>query len=65
MIFDFIDSLEKRYDNIYSLGTKAERGFYQNVGKVVNKEAFATRPDDIATKAYENIERMFLGEKRK
>lgn len=61
--YDFIDAVGNRYDKIYSKGSKLERSFYQNVGKIINKQAFAERPDEIACKIFDKVGKIISGEK--
>lgn len=62
--YDFIDAVEKRFDNIYSYGGKAERSFFQNVGKIVNKEAPYEIPHKTVDNIFKNTEDIMNGEYR-
>lgn len=61
--YDVIDAIGDRYDKIYSQGTEMDRSFYQNVGKIVNKQAFSERPDEIANQVFEKVDKIISGEK--
>lgn len=63
--YDYINAIGDRYDRIYSYGSVGERSFYQNVGKIINKQAFTERPDDIVEKVFYNIEKVMTGESQK
>ena len=65
MDYDYIQAVEKRYNNIYSYGGKVERSFFQNVGKIINKQAFTERPDEFVNKFYATVEDVMTGERKK
>lgn len=56
MNYDFVNAIQKKYDNIYSFGGEVERSFWQNVGKIVNKKAFAERDENTIDKIYKNVD---------
>lgn len=58
MEYNFLDAIQKRFDHIYSYGGDIEKSFWQNVGKIVNKQAFAERGENVfdsVNKTAENI----------
>lgn len=63
MDYDFIDSIEKRYNNIMSLGGETERSYWQNVGKIVNKKEFTEKQDNVFDKILKNTNKIVYGEK--
>ena len=64
MEYSYYDRVEKAYNNLYSYGGKTERSFFQNVGKIINKQAFTERPDEVANKFYATVEDIMTGEKK-
>ena len=38
MDYDYLQAVEKRFNNFYSYGGTVEKSFWQNVGKIVNKK---------------------------
>lgn len=38
MDYDYLQAVEKRFNNFYSYGGIVEKSFWQNVGKIVNKK---------------------------
>ena len=38
MDYDYLQAVEKRFNNLYSYGGIVEKSFWQNVGKIVNKK---------------------------
>lgn len=60
---DFIEKVEKRYNNMYSHGEEVERSFWQNVGKIVNKQAFTEKQDNIFVKVLKNTDKIINGER--
>lgn len=64
MDYDYLQAVEKRYNNILSLGGEVEKSFWQNVGKIVNKKEFAEMEDNIYSKIQNNVNKILKGEKR-
>lgn len=56
MDYDYIQAVEKRFNNIYSLGGETERSFWQNVGKIVNKKSVYESNDN----AFDKIQKTAL-----
>lgn len=46
-MYDFLEAVQNRFDQMYSYGGEVQRSFWQNVGKIVNKKAFAEKSDDV------------------
>ena len=65
MNYDFVNAIQKRYDNIYSFGGEVERSFWQNVGKIVNKKAFVERDENIIDKIYKNVDSIINYKERR
>lgn len=61
-MYDFIEQIEKRFDNMYSYGGKTERSFFQNVGKIVNKTLFDRDVGETFDKILDNVKRIEDGE---
>lgn len=62
MDYDYLDAVEKRYNNIYSLGGETERSFWQNVGKIVNKKSIYDSNDNAFNKIQDTaLKIMSLG----
>lgn len=59
--YDFIDAVEKRFNNLYSYGGEVERSFNQNVGKIVNKQAVYETPENIFDTIMNNTEDIMNG----
>jgi hypothetical protein len=64
MEYDFISAVEKRYNNILSLGGEKERSFWQNVGKIVNKQAYTQKQDEIFKKIITSTNKIIRGENK-
>lgn len=65
MNYDFVNAIQKRYDNIYSFGGEVERSFWQNVGKIVNKKAFVERDENTIDKIYKNVDSIINYKERR
>lgn len=61
--YDFIKAVDKRYNNILSLGGEVEKSFWQNVGKIVNKKEFAEKQEDTYGKIMKNTNKILGGER--
>lgn len=64
MDYDFIEAVEKRYNNIMSLGGETEKSYWQNVGKIVNKKEFLEKQDSVFDTIMKNTNRIVYGEKK-
>lgn len=65
MNYDFVNAIQKKYDNIYSFGGEVERSFWQNVGKIVNKKAFVERDENTIDKIYKNVDSIINYKERR
>jgi hypothetical protein len=64
MDYDFIAAVEKRYNNMLSLGGDTEKSYWQNVGKIVNKKEFAEMEDGAFSKIMNNVNKIIKGERK-
>lgn len=62
MNYDFIDAIQKRFDRMYSYGGDIEKSYWQNVGKIVNKQAFAERQDSVFNNIMSGVEKVMNNE---
>lgn len=63
MDYDFVAAVEKRFNNILSLGGTVEKSFWQNVGKIVNKKEFAEMENATYSKILKTADNILKGEK--
>lgn len=61
---NFFEAVDNRFNKIYSYGGEVERSFWQNVGKIVNKQSFAEKNDDIFGEITSKTESILRGNKR-
>lgn len=54
MEYSFVDAIQKRFDKVYSYGGDIEKSYWQNVGKIVNKQAFTEKSDNFFNKIQKN-----------
>lgn len=59
---DCIDNIQKRYDNLFSLGGEVERSYYQKIGKIVNKESVYEVQDSIFDKINKKADNFLEGD---
>ena len=60
--YDFMDAIQKRFDKIYSYGGDIEKSYWQNVGKIVNKQAFTEKQDSVFDNIMGGVERVMNNE---